>query len=210
MHYTRPNENFCGKCNLMKMLQYEKSKCLHVLMRFVLCWNKLHHNCLWHIRYADWRRGFIYLFLTKLYFCFRSTLDVFDPRPAQSTPVCHCLTDLLSHISPQFKHNLGTLRHRWPSHTLTTLLCSSLRFSERLCSYRPSLPAEEMLSTPYRTHSWLGVSSLHLHRSSFSCRLGLDQDLNAQVHTHLSHTHIFQCTITKLYFDMTVWQTLLQ
>ncbi|XP_056115328.1 clustered mitochondria protein homolog [Rhinichthys klamathensis goyatoka] len=86
----------------------------------------------------------------------RSTLDVFDPRPAQSTPVCHCLTDLLSHISPQFKHNLGTLRHR------------------------PSLAAEEMLPTPYRTHSWLGVSSLHSHRSSFSCRLGLDQDLNAQ------------------------------
>ncbi|KAK7136340.1 hypothetical protein R3I94_014855 [Phoxinus phoxinus] len=86
----------------------------------------------------------------------RTTLDVFDPRPAQSTPVWHCLTDLLSHISPQFKHNLGTLRHR------------------------SSLPTEEMLSTPYRTHSWLGVSSLHSHRSSFSCRLGLDQDLNAQ------------------------------
>ncbi|XP_073675384.1 clustered mitochondria protein homolog [Garra rufa] len=86
----------------------------------------------------------------------RSTLEVFDPRPAQSTPVCHCLTDLLSHISPQFKHNLSTLRHR------------------------PSLPAEESLSTPYRINSWLGVSSLHSHKSSFSGRLGLDQDLNAQ------------------------------
>ncbi|XP_043103130.1 clustered mitochondria protein homolog [Puntigrus tetrazona] len=86
----------------------------------------------------------------------RSTLEVFDPRPAQSTPVCHCLTDLLSHISPQFKHNLSTLRHR------------------------PSLPAEEALSTPYRTLSWLGISSLHSHKPSFSGRLGLDRDLNAQ------------------------------
>uniref|UniRef100_A0A8C2KTN6 Si:ch211-166a6.5 n=1 Tax=Cyprinus carpio TaxID=7962 RepID=A0A8C2KTN6_CYPCA len=86
----------------------------------------------------------------------RSTLEVFDPRPAQSTPVCHCLTDLLSHISPQFKHNLNTLRHR------------------------PSLPAEETLPTPYRTLSWLGISSLHSHKPSFSGRLGLDQDLNAQ------------------------------
>ncbi|RXN03237.1 clustered mitochondria-like protein [Labeo rohita] len=86
----------------------------------------------------------------------RSTLEVFDPRPAQSTPVFHCLTDLLSHISPQFKHNLSTLRHR------------------------PSLPAEESLSTPYRTLSWLGFSSLHSHKSSFSGRLGLDQDINAR------------------------------
>uniref|UniRef100_A0A9J7Y4A2 Si:ch211-166a6.5 n=1 Tax=Cyprinus carpio carpio TaxID=630221 RepID=A0A9J7Y4A2_CYPCA len=86
----------------------------------------------------------------------RSTLEVFDPRPAQSTPVCHCLTDLLSHISPKFKHNLSTLRHR------------------------PSLPAEETLSTTYRTVSWLGISSLHSHKPSFSGRLGLDQDLNAQ------------------------------
>ncbi|XP_059379342.1 clustered mitochondria protein homolog isoform X2 [Carassius carassius] len=86
----------------------------------------------------------------------RSTLEMFDPRPAQSTPVCHCLTDLLSHISPQFKHNLSTLRHR------------------------PSLPTEETLSTPYRTVSWLGISSLHSHKPSFSSRLGLDQDLNVQ------------------------------
>ncbi|XP_051509137.1 clustered mitochondria protein homolog [Myxocyprinus asiaticus] len=90
------------------------------------------------------------------FFLNRSTLDVFDPRPAQPTPVCHCLTDLLSHISPQFKHNFSSLRHR------------------------PSLPAEETLSTPYRTLSWLGHSSLHSHKSSFSGRLGLDQDFNAQ------------------------------
>ncbi|XP_057213584.1 clustered mitochondria protein homolog isoform X1 [Triplophysa rosa] len=86
----------------------------------------------------------------------RSTLDLFDPRPASSTPVCHCLTDLLSHLSPQFKHNLSALKHR------------------------PSLPAEETLSTPDRTLSWLGISSIHSHKSSFSGRLGLDQELNTQ------------------------------
>ncbi|XP_051524200.1 clustered mitochondria protein homolog isoform X2 [Myxocyprinus asiaticus] len=86
----------------------------------------------------------------------RSTLDVFDPRPAPSTPVCHCLTDLLSNISPQFKHNFSLLRHR------------------------PSLPAEEVLSTPHRTLSWLGISSLHSHKSSFRGRLGLEQGLSTQ------------------------------
>uniref|UniRef100_A0A671S3X1 Si:ch211-166a6.5 n=2 Tax=Sinocyclocheilus anshuiensis TaxID=1608454 RepID=A0A671S3X1_9TELE len=53
-------------------------------------------------------------------------------------------------------------------------------FIVRLCSFRSSLPAEEILSTPYRTLSWLGISSLHSHKPSFSARLGLDQDLNAQ------------------------------
>ncbi|XP_065104326.1 clustered mitochondria protein homolog [Paramisgurnus dabryanus] len=86
----------------------------------------------------------------------RSTFDVFDPRPAASTPVYHCLTDLLSHLSPKFKHNLSAQRHR------------------------PSLPAEENLPTLNRTLSWLGVSSIHSHKSSFSGRLGLDQDLNTQ------------------------------
>ncbi|XP_049341481.1 clustered mitochondria protein homolog [Astyanax mexicanus] len=86
----------------------------------------------------------------------RSTLDVFDPRPSSSTPVCHCLTDLLSQLSPQFKHNFSTLRHR------------------------PALPTEESMSTPYRTLGWLGGSSLHSHKPDYSCRLGLEQGLNAQ------------------------------
>ncbi|XP_072538059.1 clustered mitochondria protein homolog [Salminus brasiliensis] len=86
----------------------------------------------------------------------RSTMDVFDPRPSSSTPVCHCLTDLLSQLSPQFKHNFSSLRHR------------------------PTLPTEESMSTPYHTLSWLGGSALHSHKSSHSCRLGLDQGLNPQ------------------------------
>ncbi|XP_066499903.1 clustered mitochondria protein homolog [Hoplias malabaricus] len=86
----------------------------------------------------------------------RSTTDVFDPRPASSTPVCHCLTDLLSQISPQFKHNFSALRHR------------------------PNLPAEESMSTPYRTLSWLGGQALHSHKSNYSCRLGLEHGLNTQ------------------------------
>ncbi|KAI4884306.1 hypothetical protein NFI96_025726, partial [Prochilodus magdalenae] len=86
----------------------------------------------------------------------RSTLDVFDPRPAQSTPVCHCLTDLLSQLSPQFKHNFSALR------------------------LRPSLPTEESMSTPYHTLSWLGGSAVHSHKPNYSCRLGLEQGLNTQ------------------------------
>uniref|UniRef100_A0A673M645 Si:ch211-166a6.5 n=2 Tax=Sinocyclocheilus rhinocerous TaxID=307959 RepID=A0A673M645_9TELE len=58
--------------------------------------------------------------------------------------------------------------------------CVCYRAVLRLCPFRPSLPAEETLSTPYRTVSWLGISSLHSHKPSFSGRLGLDQDLSAQ------------------------------
>ncbi|XP_036434727.1 clustered mitochondria protein homolog [Colossoma macropomum] len=86
----------------------------------------------------------------------RSTVDTFDPRPAPSTPVCHCLTDLLSQLSPQFKHNFSALRHR------------------------STLPTEESMSTPYPTLSWLGGTALHSHKINYSCRLGLEQGLNTQ------------------------------
>uniref|UniRef100_A0A3B3TLI3 Clustered mitochondria protein homolog n=1 Tax=Poecilia latipinna TaxID=48699 RepID=A0A3B3TLI3_9TELE len=48
----------------------------------------------------------------KGFFLNRSTDDMFDPRPAQSTPVCHCLTDLLCHVSPTFKQAFTTLKNR--------------------------------------------------------------------------------------------------
>lgn len=51
------------------------------------------------------------IFSLSVIFC-RSTEDVFDPRPAQSSPVCHCLTDLLCHISPAFKQTFTTLKNR--------------------------------------------------------------------------------------------------
>lgn len=41
----------------------------------------------------------------------RSTEDAFDPCPAQSSPVCHCFTDLLCHISPAFKQTFTTLKN---------------------------------------------------------------------------------------------------
>uniref|UniRef100_A0A3B5MG32 Clu domain-containing protein n=1 Tax=Xiphophorus couchianus TaxID=32473 RepID=A0A3B5MG32_9TELE len=47
----------------------------------------------------------------KGFFLNKSTHDMFDPRPAQSTPVCHCLTDLLCHVSPTFKQAFTTLKN---------------------------------------------------------------------------------------------------
>lgn len=44
---------------------------------------------------------------TMLIFFVSSTEDVFDPRPAQSSPVCHSLTDLLCHISPAFQQTFA-------------------------------------------------------------------------------------------------------
>lgn len=86
----------------------------------------------------------------------RSTVDVFDPRPVQPSPVCHSLHDLLSHISPGFKEALATLRNR------------------------SQLPPVEVMPTPYRTLCWLGPScASRTHKNTFS-RLGLEENAITQ------------------------------
>ncbi|XP_020776568.1 clustered mitochondria protein homolog [Boleophthalmus pectinirostris] len=87
----------------------------------------------------------------KGFFLNRSTEEVFDPRPAQSTPVCHCFTDLLCHLSPAFKQAFTILKNKF------------------------HLPPLEALPTPYHTLSWLGPPcSSRVHKNTFS-RLGVDE-----------------------------------
>ncbi|KAL6114281.1 uncharacterized protein ACO6RY_05081 [Pungitius sinensis] len=87
----------------------------------------------------------------KGFFLNRSTEEVFDPRPAQSSPVCHNFTDLLCHISPAFKQTLTTLKNR------------------------SQLPPVERMPTPYHTLSWLGPScASRSHKNNFS-RLGVEE-----------------------------------
>ncbi|KAJ8379812.1 hypothetical protein SKAU_G00005900 [Synaphobranchus kaupii] len=87
----------------------------------------------------------------------RSTVDVFDPRLATTHQVSHCLTDLLSQISPGFKLGFTALRNR------------------------AQPPPLESLPTPYRTLSWLGPSSaVRSHRNPFSNRLGLEEHIGSQ------------------------------
>ncbi|XP_040010315.1 clustered mitochondria protein homolog isoform X2 [Xiphias gladius] len=87
----------------------------------------------------------------KGFFLSRSTEVAFDPRPAQSSPVCHCFTDLLCHISPAFKQTFTTLKNR------------------------PQLPPVEVMPTAYHTLSWLGPPcASRTHRNTFS-RLGVDE-----------------------------------
>lgn len=88
----------------------------------------------------------------KGFFLNRSTQDVFDPRPAQSSPVCHSFTDLLCHISPAFKQSFATLKNRSQSTSV------------------------EVRPTPYHTLSWLGPPcATRTHKNTFS-RLGLDEE----------------------------------
>ncbi|XP_013869880.1 clustered mitochondria protein homolog [Austrofundulus limnaeus] len=92
----------------------------------------------------------------KGFFLNRSTEDAFDPRPAQSSPVCHCFTDLLCHISPAFKQTFTALKNKTPEQSV------------------------EVMPTPYHTLSWLGPScSSRVHRNTFS-RLGVDEHAAAQ------------------------------
>lgn len=92
----------------------------------------------------------------KGFFLNRSTEDMFDPRPAQSSPVCHCLTDLLCHISPAFKQTFTTLKNR------------------------PLQPPVEVIPTPYHTISWLGPPcATRTHKNAFT-RLGVDDQAATQ------------------------------
>ncbi|XP_049907229.1 clustered mitochondria protein homolog [Epinephelus moara] len=87
----------------------------------------------------------------KGFFLNRSTEEMFDPRPTQSSPVCHSLTDLLCNISPAFKQAMTTLRNR------------------------SQLPPVEVMPTPYHTLSWLGPPcASRTHKNTFS-RLGVEE-----------------------------------
>ncbi|XP_072244123.1 clustered mitochondria protein homolog [Leuresthes tenuis] len=93
----------------------------------------------------------------KGFFLNRSTEDVFDPRPAQSSAVFHCFTDLLCHISPAFKQTFTTLKNR------------------------PQQPPVEAMPTPYHTLSWLGPPcTSRSHKNTFS-RMGVDEQAATQV-----------------------------
>ncbi|XP_036952790.1 clustered mitochondria protein homolog [Acanthopagrus latus] len=88
----------------------------------------------------------------KGFFLNRSTEDVFDPRPAQSSSVCHSFTDVLCHISPAFKQTFTALKNR------------------------PQLPPVEVMATPYHTLSWLGPPcASRTHKNTFS-RLGVEDE----------------------------------
>uniref|UniRef100_A0A3P8U0B3 Si:ch211-166a6.5 n=1 Tax=Amphiprion percula TaxID=161767 RepID=A0A3P8U0B3_AMPPE len=92
----------------------------------------------------------------KGFFLNRSTEDVFDPRPAQSSSVFHCFTDLLCHISPAFRQTFNTLKNR------------------------PQQTPVKMIPTPYHTLSWLGPPcASRTHRNTF-CRLGLEEQAATQ------------------------------
>ncbi|AWP07003.1 putative clustered mitochondria protein -like [Scophthalmus maximus] len=92
----------------------------------------------------------------KGFFLNRSTEEMFDPRPAQSSPLCHCFTDLLCHISPAFKKTFTTIKNR------------------------SQLPPVEVMPTPYHTMSWLGPpAASRTHKNPFS-RLGVDEEAAKQ------------------------------
>ncbi|CAJ1068847.1 clustered mitochondria protein homolog isoform X2 [Xyrichtys novacula] len=92
----------------------------------------------------------------KGFFLNRSTEEVFDPRPAQSAPLCHCFTDLLCHISPAFKQTFTTRKNGLQS------------------------PAVEVMPTPYHTLCWLGPPCVsRTHKNTFS-RLGVDDQQATQ------------------------------
>ncbi|KAM3610958.1 uncharacterized protein V6R79_011205 [Siganus canaliculatus] len=126
------------------------------------CWNpppghrKLQGDFLYITAVTTEGRRYDITSCPKGFFQNRSTEDVFDPRPVQSSPVCHSFTDLLCHISPAFKQTFTALKSR------------------------PQLPPEEVMPTPYHTLSWLGPSCVsRTHKNTFT-RLGVDDEPTTQ------------------------------
>ncbi|CAL8327513.1 unnamed protein product [Arctogadus glacialis] len=67
----------------------------------------------------------------KGFYVNRSTEEVFDPRPVQASPLCHCFTDLLCHLSPAFKQALSTAKTSLPdTNTSTTNQVQTLTSEE--------------------------------------------------------------------------------
>ncbi|CAN9513275.1 unnamed protein product [Ophioblennius macclurei] len=138
-----------------EVLSYLKDLCLS-------CWNpppghrKLQGDFMYITVVTQEGRRYDITSCPKGFFLNRSTEDVFDPRPVQSSPVCHCFTDLLSHISPAFKQAFTTLKNR------------------------PQPSSVEAIPTAYHTLSWLGPPcASRIHKNTFS-RLGLDEQAAAQ------------------------------
>ncbi|XP_042561316.1 clustered mitochondria protein homolog [Clupea harengus] len=127
------------------------------------CWNpppgprKLQGDFLYISVHTREGRHFDITSCPRGFFLNRSTAEVFDPRPAPSSAVCHCLSDLLSQISPEFKQNLTALRNR------------------------KQRSSEEALASLYRVLSWLGpASATHSHRHTHSSPLAIQQHISPE------------------------------
>ncbi|XP_063769256.1 clustered mitochondria protein homolog isoform X2 [Pseudophryne corroboree] len=106
-----------------------------------------------HINITSSNRGF---------YINQSTAEVFNPKPASPSHLCHSIVELLNQVSPAFKKNFSTLQkkrvHRHPL---------------------------ERIATPYQIYNWIAPSSNHIidclrAEDAYNSRLGYEEHIPGQ------------------------------
>uniref|UniRef100_A0A4W3J7C7 Clustered mitochondria protein homolog n=1 Tax=Callorhinchus milii TaxID=7868 RepID=A0A4W3J7C7_CALMI len=99
---------------------------------------------------------------TRGFYINQSTMDVFNPKPASPSLLCHSLVELLSQISPAFKKNFTALQKK-------RVQCHPLK----------------RIATPYQLYSWTTPHSEHTidcvrAEDAFTSRLGYEEHIPGQ------------------------------
>ncbi|XP_075070594.1 clustered mitochondria protein homolog [Mixophyes fleayi] len=106
-----------------------------------------------HINITSSNRGF---------YINQSTAEVFNPKPASPSHLCHSIVELLNQVSPAFKKNFFTLQkkrvHRHPL---------------------------ERIATPYQIYNWIAPTTNHIidclrAEDAYNSRLGYEEHIPGQ------------------------------
>ncbi|CAH2295223.1 clustered mitochondria homolog [Pelobates cultripes] len=92
----------------------------------------------------------------------QSTAEVFNPKPASPSHLCHSIVELLNQVSPAFKKNFATLQKK-----------------------RVNRHPLERIATPYQVYSWVAPSSNHnidcvRAEDAYNSRLGYEEHIPGQ------------------------------
>uniref|UniRef100_A0A8C5LQ89 Clustered mitochondria protein homolog n=1 Tax=Leptobrachium leishanense TaxID=445787 RepID=A0A8C5LQ89_9ANUR len=92
----------------------------------------------------------------------QSTAEVFNPKPASPSHLCHSIMELLNHISPAFKKNFAVLQKK-----------------------RVNRHPLERIATPFQVYSWLAPNSNHTidcvrAEDAYNSRLGYEEHIPGQ------------------------------
>lgn len=96
------------------------------------------------------------------FFVNQSTEDIFNPRPASPSHLCHSLVELLSQISPGFKRNFAAMQKK-----------------------RTQRHPFERVATPYQLYAWTAPTLEHTvdairAEDTFSSKLGYEEHIPGQ------------------------------
>ncbi|KAM8960689.1 clustered mitochondria protein homolog [Pelodytes ibericus] len=92
----------------------------------------------------------------------QSTAEVFNPKPASPSHLCHSIVELLNQVSPTFKKNFSVLQKK-----------------------RVNRHPLERIATPYQVYSWVAPNTNHIidcvrAEDAYNSRLGYEEHIPGQ------------------------------